>query len=208
MGPCEVRTEVRRTNHSHVWCRMRIVSQATDHGRTGTPVVNASGYAPFRLPRAGRRRRSPALRIRLSAGAGLSHRGAASASSARQRRSIRRAREVEHRDERNAPWSVCVPRRRSGGHVSGRHRHRRQIARRGTRSTCPRSWLRAKHPARERRAQGSGPGVPHGSDRVLLVHGLTRDTEQVTEPLPGDAALLVRVRDRIGQRAVSGSAEV
>lgn len=68
-----------------------------------------------------------------------------------------------------------------------RHRHRRQIGDRETRSACPRSGLRAKVPARYRRDQGPGPGLPHGSHtpREPSVSASTGDPEHVSDLFPG-----------------------
>lgn len=140
-------------------CCLRTVARLTDTGDTGTPFVISSGYGPVRLPRNGRRRQPrsafgpppPAI----PTGGRHRHREPGRADRAESAGTARTG------SKRNAP-RVCAGRRSKrtvarDTDTGGQFRHRR------TRSTCPRSWLRAKHPARERRAQGSGPGVPHGS---------------------------------------------
>lgn len=148
----------------------------------------------------GHRGHGHAGRDRIQAVAPIRHRGKAGAGGASLRSGIRRRRPFP-------PESGSGIEDRESAARAGEH----AAAATGTTETGPRlaegaAGERSPGPGSVRKTRrgrdayrGLGPGLPHGSDRVPLMCGLTRDPEQVTQALPGDAFALLRPGDRVLQ---------
>lgn len=155
--------------------------RSISRGRAGAVRRRAS------LPASGRRRPFPA-----GAGVGIEHRDEhPEPESTRRRAPGREKRPLSPVEE----CSGVVPLSTLAGDTDTGPR----LVPDGQERACPVSGLRTKHPARERRTQGRGPGAPHGSAHipVALVRGLARDAEQVGNSLPRESLALLRIGDRV-----------